>query len=183
MQSMQLSQITQLCLTGRNAAGFSLRQHNEKSGYDGCNQYEGQWNPHVAIPQPSVFLKSQRILRRLFERRIWNIKQYSDTVQTGTIEYEQNKTCLKWKNFYNQKCKKNHSCLELSTVVLKGTKYFNFPYQHQLTTFWSNSSNGGSKICLWLKNFHVMETCHQRKQLVPLTDGHVMSNYIYKLKI
>ena len=85
---MQLSQITQLCLTVRNASGFSLRQRNDKSSYDGCNQYDDQRTPHIAIPQPSMFLKSQHILRGVFERRIWNIKQDIDTVQTGTMEYE-----------------------------------------------------------------------------------------------
>ena len=42
-------------------SGFSLRQHNDKSSYDGCNQYGDQQTPHIAIPQPIVFLKSQHI--------------------------------------------------------------------------------------------------------------------------
>jgi len=67
---MQLSQIKQLCLTGMNASGFSLRQRDDKSSYEDCNQYEDQQTPNIAIRQPSMLLKSQHILCGVFERRI-----------------------------------------------------------------------------------------------------------------
>jgi hypothetical protein len=53
-----------------NASGFSLRQRDDKSSYDGRNQYEDERTPNIAIPQPSVLLKSQHILCGVFERRI-----------------------------------------------------------------------------------------------------------------
>jgi hypothetical protein len=80
-----------------------------QSSYDGCNQYEDQQTPHIAIPQPRVFLKIQHIVIFVLERCIWNIEQHIDTVQTGNMEHDQHKMCLKWKNFNNQKCKENYS--------------------------------------------------------------------------
>jgi uncharacterized protein with von Willebrand factor type A (vWA) domain len=82
---------------------------------------------------------------------------------------------IEMKSCKNQKCKKNNSCV-LNWVQLYYKEYniFMFLYQHQLTTYQSNSSIGGRKICLKHKSFNVMETYHQNNKLVLLTDGHFM---------